>query len=157
MVVAIGIYALIMGISMAVIFSLFEVIGLIGGLLGIYVYDKEIIKLSNYKVGGFLGYLIFSFFGYSLLFSIFILAPILSGSYYRFDPWVLFFFGLVIFLSIVHITLILGLLTLFDYRSVLKNRYLAFTLSYFIASLLLTPLFTLFLIGIFLNFGTGFF
>jgi len=93
--------------------------GLLGGLIGILLYKRKILKLPNYKISAFAGYLIFIFF-------LFILPALLTAS----------FSGAAFTLSslsLFHIIVILIFLTLFEKKKVIKSLYWSFVLSYLLA------------------------
>ncbi len=89
--------------------------GLLGGLIGILLYKRKILKLPNYKISAFAGYLVFTFF-------LLILPVLLTSSFYR-D-------FISLFLPFLHIIIILIFLTLFEKKKVIKSLYWSFVLSY---------------------------
>lgn len=154
-ILAIFVYSIVIGIGISIAFSLLNIFGMIGGLFGILIHEKKIINFPNYKIPAFIGYLVFSSISYILLFLIFFILPIFYGRYSYYDIWPLIIFAfLAIFLSVLHITAILILLTLFEYKNILtNNNYLAFTLAYFFASILLIPFFVLLVLVMFFYFS----
>ena len=100
--------------------------GLLGGLIGILLYKRKILKLPNYKIGAFAGYLTFIFF-------LFILPALLTASFSGEE------FALL-FLPFLHIIIILIFLTLFERKKVIKSLYWSFVLSYLLGCLILSPL-----------------
>lgn len=106
--------------------------GLLGGLIGILLYKRKILKLPNYKISTFMGYLVFTFF-------LLILPVLLTSSFYR-D-------FISLFLPFLHIIIILIFLTLFERKKVIKSLYWSFVLSYLLAC------FALGIFGIFFFFG----
>lgn len=148
--------SILIGSAISIASTLLNIFGLIGGLIGILIHEKKIINFPNYKIPAFICCLISSSITYILIFFIFFILPILYGRYSYsatdISPLVVFAF-LAIFLSVLHITAILVILTLFEYKNILSNNnYLAFTLAYFLASILLTPFFVLLVLLLFFTF-----
>jgi hypothetical protein len=105
---------MIFGMGGGMLTGLF-IFGLIGGLVGILLYKRKILRLPNYKINIFAGYLVFSLFLFILPFSY-------QGA--RFPLFCLPF---------LHIIVILVFLTLFDKKKICSSLYWSFVLSYFLA------------------------
>jgi len=107
------------GIGSGLLIGLF-MFGLLGGLISILLYKRRILRLPNYKISAFVGYLLFI-----LIF--FILPMLFEYSYH----WPL------VYLPFLHIIVILIFLAIFDKKKVCNSLYWSFILSYFIASFVL--------------------
>jgi len=90
--------------------------GLLGGLIGILLYKRKILKLPNYKISIFAGYLVFIFF-------LFILPILLTSSFYNSTI-------ILLFLPFLQIIIILVLITFFEKKKVSNSIYWSFILSY---------------------------
>jgi len=107
---------MVLGVGGGVLVGLF-IYGLLGGLIGILLYKRKILKLPNYKINVFIGYLIFIFF-------LFILP-----NFFVYSDYITKFF--LLGLPLLHITISLIFLSFFEKKKVTNSLYWSFILSYF--------------------------
>ena len=138
---------LVFGLSVGSVIG-FTSIGLIGGLIGILLFNRKIVKFPNIKIAIFIGYIAFLIIFFLLPFLLSIPSYSYSGSSMSF---------LLLFLSIpfIHCVITIGFFILLQNRNAFNSNYFAFITAYFLASLVLTP-FMLFtgLFGLFGGYST---
>jgi len=129
-----------MGIGFVIGFSL---LGLIGGLVGLFLFKRNIIRFPNYKIAAFVGYIAFVI--------IFYIIPLLGIAGASSEPFLL----LIIFgIPFIQAAVTLGFMILFERRQVLRSFYWTFVLSYFCAAFLIAPF--MFFVGLMSIFGATF-
>lgn len=106
---------MVLGVGGGVLAGLF-IYGLLGGLIGILLYKRKILKLPNYKISIFIGYFVFIFF-------LFILPAFFV---YTYDITKFFLFGL----TLLHITINLIIHSFFEKKKITNSLYWSFILSY---------------------------
>jgi len=106
---------MVLGMGGGILAGLY-IYGLLGGLIGILLYKRKILKIPNYKIGVFAGYLVFILFP-------FILLTLLTTSFYSGE-------FILLFLPFLHVIIILILLSFFEKKKVTNSLYWSFILSY---------------------------
>lgn len=134
-------FFVVYGVSTGMVIG-FSLFGLIGGLVGLLLHRRGIVKFPNYKIAAFTGYI-----GFIL---VFLIIPILlfAGSS-SFGSEILF----IIFIPFIHAAVTVGFLVFMEHKKAFYSMYWGYVAAFFCASLVMAVAFLFLLL---FGFSSGF-
>lgn len=149
-----GIFFIFFGIGLGLIIS-FTFIGLVGGLIGLLLFNNKMVAIPNPKVAIFVGYIAMILLFIVLPFIFILLSSVSSYSYGSSSP--LAFFLMFLSIPFIHCAVTIGAFIFLENSKAFNNNYFALITAYFLASLILVPFTMIFgFMGMLGGFGSMF-